>query len=257
MSDPIDMLDRTTSAVEDLLADFDKELLTAPTPCTEWTVSELLDHLVLGARMFASVASGNAPTTDAQQSEPLEEPRLRYNEARTEMVSAWRRRGLDGELSFGPFAGTPVQVVCTTATWDHLTHGWDLAQALGKPYHVDDDILAAATRSWSPRTRKLKSSTTIYFAECGGPLVDVVSANLAFVQLSCHGASRTTASASARRVIGPDGNDRRVASASAVTKSNWLLESGTSADQLRSRMAFISRSVVDGHAWAAKSSVCP
>jgi uncharacterized protein (TIGR03086 family) len=142
MSDVIDMLDRTTSAVENLLADFDKEFLAAPTPCTEWTVSELLDHLVMGARMFASTASGKAPTTDAQQSDSSDAPRLRYANARTEMVSAWRRRGLNGEVPFGPFGETPVQVVCTTATWDHLAHGWDLAQALGKPYHVDDDILA-------------------------------------------------------------------------------------------------------------------
>ena len=71
MSDVIGMLDRTTNAVENLLADFDMELLAAPTPCTEWTVSELLDHLVTGARMFASVASGNLPATDAQQSELL------------------------------------------------------------------------------------------------------------------------------------------------------------------------------------------
>jgi len=90
MSDVIGMLDRTTNAVENLLADFDMELLTAPTPCTEWTVSELLDHLVTGARMFASVASGNLPATDAQQSEPSDDPRLRYADARTEMVSAWR-----------------------------------------------------------------------------------------------------------------------------------------------------------------------
>ncbi len=142
MRDVIDMLDRTTSAVEDLLADFDMELLAAPTPCTEWTVSELLDHLVTGARMFTSAASGNPPATDAQQSEPPDAPQLRYADARTEMVSAWRRRGLKGEVPFGPSGKTPAQVVCTTAMWDHLTHGWDLAQALGKPYHVDDDILA-------------------------------------------------------------------------------------------------------------------
>ena len=88
--------------------------------------------------MFASVASGNAPTTDAQHSGPSDDPWLRNADPRTEMVSAWRRRGLNGEVPFGPFGETPVQIVCTTATWDHLTHGWDLAQALGKPYHVDD-----------------------------------------------------------------------------------------------------------------------
>ena len=73
MSDVTGMLDRATNAVENLLADFDMELLAAPTPCTEWTVSELLDHLVTGARMFASVASGNLPATDAQQSEPSDD----------------------------------------------------------------------------------------------------------------------------------------------------------------------------------------
>jgi hypothetical protein len=78
MSDVIGLPDRTTSAVENLLADFGMELFAAPTPCTERTVSELLDHLATGARMFASVASGNAPATDAQQSEPSDDPRLRY-----------------------------------------------------------------------------------------------------------------------------------------------------------------------------------
>jgi uncharacterized protein (TIGR03086 family) len=141
MSDVIDMLERTTSSVEDLLADLDEGVLAAPTPCTEWTVSDLVDHLVVGARMFAAVASGNAPVTDVQRSESLDDPRLRYSDARTEMVRAWRRRGLDGEVPFGPSGETPAKVICTTAIWDHLTHGWDLAQALAKPYRVDDDIL--------------------------------------------------------------------------------------------------------------------
>jgi uncharacterized protein YfaS (alpha-2-macroglobulin family) len=97
MSDVTGLPDRTTSAVENLLADFGMELLAAPTPCTERTVSELLDHL-------------------AQQSEPSDDPRLRYANARTEMVSAWRRLGLNSEVPSGPFGETPLRVVCTTAT---------------------------------------------------------------------------------------------------------------------------------------------
>jgi uncharacterized protein (TIGR03083 family) len=58
----IAMLERTTSSVENLLADLDEGVLAAPTPCTEWTVGDLVDHLVLGARMFAAIASGNAPS---------------------------------------------------------------------------------------------------------------------------------------------------------------------------------------------------
>jgi uncharacterized protein (TIGR03086 family) len=106
----IDMLERTTSSVENLLADLDEGVLAAPTPCTEWTVSDLVDHLVLGARMFAAVASGNAPGTDVQRPESLDDPRLRYSDARTKMVRAWRRRGLDGEVQFGPSGETRVFV---------------------------------------------------------------------------------------------------------------------------------------------------
>src|SRR5438445_4595232 len=63
MSDPIDLLERTARAANQVVAGVKVDQLDDPTPCTEWTVRDLLNHLVGGTTRFASAMSG-APMGD-------------------------------------------------------------------------------------------------------------------------------------------------------------------------------------------------
>jgi uncharacterized protein (TIGR03086 family) len=146
MSDAVDLLDRTTGAVADVVAAVNPDQLDARTPCTEWTVRDLLNHMVGTAELFTYSARGERSPFDpfGQPDEVIgDDPGRSYDEARERLIKAWRARGLDGTVPL--LSGdTPAPGACMIAMCDHLAHGWDLARAIGVPFDPDDDVLAAA-----------------------------------------------------------------------------------------------------------------
>src|SRR4051794_28904111 len=60
-SPPVGQLDRALSAVGDLIAGVQDEQWSAPTPCSDWTVRELINHLVGMNRVFAALLREQAP----------------------------------------------------------------------------------------------------------------------------------------------------------------------------------------------------
>ncbi len=118
------------------LAGVDAHAWDAPTPCTEWTVRELVGHVVSVHRhVVAGMPDGGLPA-------PATDP---------DLVAAWRaataavRDALaDPALAAEPVAGrfapmTFEQLVGRLLCNDTIVHTWDLARATGQ-----DDALDAA-----------------------------------------------------------------------------------------------------------------
>ncbi|MGP9649828.1 TIGR03086 family metal-binding protein [Glutamicibacter sp. AOP38-B1-38] len=106
---------------------------TRPTPCEDFNVSELLDHL---AGNLAGIGSAlGAQLSDAPELAP--EPRI-ANLAQA-ALEALNVRGLAGEIDLG-FAVLPAPVVAGILNLELLVHGWDLAQATGQDYAVDPGL---------------------------------------------------------------------------------------------------------------------
>ena len=61
--DSVATLQRVVDEVTGLLGHVDDSDLGKPTPCTEWTVRDLANHIVGGATMFAVSAEGASITT--------------------------------------------------------------------------------------------------------------------------------------------------------------------------------------------------
>jgi uncharacterized protein (TIGR03086 family) len=120
-------LDQATS----LLGSVDDSDLTAPTPCHEWTVAELVDHLVAAPTKFAAMVRGDevdwsAPTphVDGNRGEA-------FRAGADELVSAWDTLG-EGAAPVGPdWQSAEVAV-----------HTYDLAAALGRPTSELDPAVA-------------------------------------------------------------------------------------------------------------------
>jgi uncharacterized protein (TIGR03086 family) len=121
--------------------------LDLPTPCTEWNVRALLNHMVGGNRMFAAVAEG----VPLQQARPAgdvlgDDPAESYRRSAEALKAAWHEPGrIEGtyELPFGKLPGKVALVLRLTET---VTHGWDLAKATGQTPQYDDDLVQAAAQ---------------------------------------------------------------------------------------------------------------
>ena len=100
--------------------------LDKPTPCTKWTVADLLDHLLVSTDNFRRQAEGSEADWDA--SAPKVEDRAAELRARAEALhSAWDSS--DEAAKASSFAAPEFAV-----------HGWDLATAIGAADELDDSI---------------------------------------------------------------------------------------------------------------------
>lgn len=114
------------------LADAD---LAAPTPCTGWTVADLIDHM--NERHEAVIASVFAPLDDH-----ADNPRDGFARIAARWVVAMEQTG---ELVDLPQAGPmPIDLVLSVHFVDMLVHRWDMSRALGRPCPVPDRLLAEA-----------------------------------------------------------------------------------------------------------------
>jgi uncharacterized protein (TIGR03086 family) len=146
MTDTVDLLERTTTAASRVVANVKPDQLGDATPCTEWTVRDLLNHMIGCAEMFAGAAAGE-PSSINPFGTPDDvvgvDPSATYDDAATRMVSLWRQHGLDGTVPLLR-GDSPAQVACTIAMCDQLVHAWDLAQATGQQYDADAEAVDAA-----------------------------------------------------------------------------------------------------------------
>ncbi len=118
------------------------------TPCPDWTVGDLLDHVRGVAVGFAMSArrqvpeGASGPTADA--SELPGDWRTALPALLADLAAAWHEDGaLDGSTSIAGFEA-PAAVVCGVAANELVVHGWDLASATGQVPAADETSLATA-----------------------------------------------------------------------------------------------------------------
>lgn len=118
--------------------------LTKPTPCAEWDVRGLLDHMIEVVQGFGAAfaaAGGAAPSTATASAPPGgENPAATYQQAADTLLQAIRKPGvLDKTISM-PFGEMPGSMAINIVIGDQTIHTWDLAKATGRPYTMDDDL---------------------------------------------------------------------------------------------------------------------
>jgi uncharacterized protein (TIGR03086 family) len=98
--------------------------LDRPTPCEEWNVRTLLNHMLDTQRYFLGVARGEqgSPPSPTPPDMVSDDPAGDFTRIRNEMLAAYREPGVLEKT--GPSLGI--------AFTDQLLHGWDLAKATGQ-----------------------------------------------------------------------------------------------------------------------------
>lgn len=120
------------------------EQLDADTPCTEFTVRDLINHVTGGATMFAS-AFENGAVPDDELARIMgdmvgDDPSAAYATASARVQAAYHAPGaLDGMVTL-PFGEMPRQAALGIAVFDVAVHGWDLAQATGQELQLSEDL---------------------------------------------------------------------------------------------------------------------
>lgn len=134
-----DVFDRAMHKVG--LTDWD-----SPTPCTGWTVRDLVNHIVVEQLWVPDVLGGRtmAEVGDKFDGDQLrDDPLAAWAESSDVARSAWFRPGAaEGtvHLSYGDEDAAEYGWQMTT---DLAVHGWDLATALGADAAIPDELATA------------------------------------------------------------------------------------------------------------------
>lgn len=140
--DPIDQLALVLDRSADLVAGVTVDQWARPTPCVEWTVAQLVDHLTRGHRAFAAALRHEAPAAEsAVPPQQATDRVLDYRAAADGMLAAFRAPGaLDGLVSV-PVGTVPGPIAVRLRIVEVLAHGWDLARATDQEPALPDAIV--------------------------------------------------------------------------------------------------------------------
>jgi uncharacterized protein (TIGR03086 family) len=130
---PFDRAAETLPACLAVLRRLTEDDLSRPTPCTEYTVGDVGQHVVRSMALLASVAGEQIDTPVAGA---LEENVAATAEA---ALAAWRRHGLDGSVAVGRSV-MPASLAVEIIPLELLVHGWDIAHATGHDIEVTPEI---------------------------------------------------------------------------------------------------------------------
>ena len=143
------MLQRVVETTSGVLENTTAAQLSSPTLCTEWTVKDLVNHMVGGATMFAiSAEQGSVP--DEQLGQLMggdnvgDDPQGAWSKASKRAMAAFEQPGVMEKMVKLPFGEMPAGVALNIAIFDVATHAVDLARATGQ--HVTDTELLESAR---------------------------------------------------------------------------------------------------------------
>ncbi|WP_329521781.1 TIGR03086 family metal-binding protein [Spirillospora sp. NBC_01491] len=145
----------TARRMADLLAAVDDGQLALPTPCPEFTLGDLIDHVGGLSAAFVRTARKQPKGPDGAPS--ADEARLedgwrdRITRQLAELADAWREPGSwEGMTRAGGF-DLPAEVAGAVALNELLVHGWDVARASGQPFTADPEALGSSLRLLEPK----------------------------------------------------------------------------------------------------------
>ncbi|MDQ4025348.1 MAG: TIGR03086 family metal-binding protein [Actinomycetota bacterium] len=144
----VEMLERAAQATGKIVAGISPEQMDAPTPCTEWSVRDLLNHLIasyetIGGTMGAGIA--NAASTDFTATDHV----AAYQGAAAKAIKALAAPGALERKFEMPWGETPGNVLLGLTIADTVVHGWDLAKGTGQDATVDSELAEAVYRTTS------------------------------------------------------------------------------------------------------------
>lgn len=126
-----------------VVAGVSPEQLSDPTPCPEWDVRTLLNHIILWTAYSAEQrAHGGSVAEELMNKDFAANPGFAddYAAQANKAVNAWSDPAA-WERDLGVMGSPmPAADVAALLIAEYVLHGWDLATATGQQYHCDDAV---------------------------------------------------------------------------------------------------------------------
>jgi uncharacterized protein (TIGR03086 family) len=150
-TDELRSAEKSFAVLQHVLHGIGADDLDKQTPCREFDVAALTDHLLNSITTIGAMAGaefGERNRDDMIEQQVVVAGRL--------ALDAWKRRGLDGTVEFGG-SQAPATVMVGILSLEFLVHAWDYAAAVGRevsaPESLCDYVLGLAKKIITPEGR--------------------------------------------------------------------------------------------------------
>jgi uncharacterized protein (TIGR03086 family) len=171
----MDLIDRYEEAATGFTTRLDAvtdDQWTNPTPCTDWDVRQLVDHVLTIQRQIPEGLG--VPVADDGA-----DPQATWKAVRDAALTALRQPSVLERTMPGRAGDVPVEMALIPRLSDLHVHTWDLARATGGDERLSPEIAAIVLERLKPNDEVLRSSGTF------GPKVDPPPGADAAVELLC------------------------------------------------------------------------
>jgi len=144
-----EMFDRAIASAAATVKGVEAGQFDLPTPCTQWSVRDLLNHIVGSLWFHHQLISGTpvphpAPAGGLPDADLVgHDPSAAFAEAATAALASAAADGAMAAAVETPLGPMPGAVLTRFIALDMVVHGRDLAVATGQSYEVPGDLAAA------------------------------------------------------------------------------------------------------------------
>lgn len=142
--DNVALMKQVVASTDKVVKQTEPSQLGLPSPCTEWTVRDVINHITGGATMFAvCVEEGSVPDDllgKLMAGDNLGDDYVgSWAAASSRAIAAFEEPGALDKMVKLPFGEMPAGVALNIAVFDVLTHAADIATATNQT--IDDTAL--------------------------------------------------------------------------------------------------------------------
>jgi uncharacterized protein (TIGR03086 family) len=146
----VELLERAIGYTRGTLTGVTRDRLDDATPCTQWRLRDLLDHMADSLDAFTEASSGLVPIRATHvRGTPVEVLR----EKACALLGAWTSPAAETVWMGGPEQGGPgrderamdARVLLRTGALEIAVHGWDVGQATGLAVPLPEGLARALT----------------------------------------------------------------------------------------------------------------
>ena len=127
MPNPVELYGEAVKNTSQIIANVRADQMSRSTPCSEWDVKALIDHMIGGTMYFTGALAGGDPEKPGDGN-----PADVYRTGAEKVLEGAQKAGAMDKKYDTPFGEMSGGEFMFGAFMDNFVHGWDLAKATGQ-----------------------------------------------------------------------------------------------------------------------------
>jgi uncharacterized protein (TIGR03086 family) len=145
--DPLADFEAAAAQAQRVVAAVRADQLGDPTPCTDWTVRDVINHMVTGNLLFAAIVA-DEPRPDRSADHLGSDHVAAFRDAVTRLSEAFTKHDVLSGTYPTPMGEGPGALLVGMRFNEMVVHAWDVARASGQSTTLDPELAARSLASF-------------------------------------------------------------------------------------------------------------